>query len=309
MGSITITPQMKKYGMFALALPLVAMVGYIIWNVMQERSLPEWEITLAPVNASESQELEALFANLDYPWPLDAEAKVPPVMVDPLPKDLAEVPDVKLKKSLFFRSLLPIVLAENQKLREQRRYLLALFSMDLPPVGSDKRRWLEEQLVTYRIKGSIEDEPIRQELARRLDEIPVALVLAQAANESAWGNSRFAREAKNLFGEWTYREGEGLVPEARAEGEKHAVRIFPTLRASVQSYFNNLNSGHAYEELRLMREELRNNSRDLNALKLAKGLVRYSERGEEYVREIQKMIRANRLNTLATVALNIDRDS
>lgn len=308
MGGINITPQMKKYGMVALALPLVAMVGYIVWNVMQERSVPKWEVTLAPVTAGDVGELESLFGDLDYPWPLEREAKVPPVMVDPLPHDLAKVSDVKLKKSLFFRALLPIVLAENRKLRAQRRYMLALFSMDLPPTGSDKRRWLEEQLTLYRVKGDIEDEPTRQELARRLDEIPIALVLAQAANESGWGNSRFAREANNLFGEWTYKEGQGMVPEARAAGENHAVRIFPSLRASVKSYFNNINSGRAYEELRLMREKLRNNERDLNALKLADGLVRYSERGDEYVDEIKKMIRANRLNTLAGVTLNINGD-
>ncbi len=158
-------------------------------------------------------------------------------------------------------------------------------------------------------EGSIEDEATRAELARRLDEVPAALVLAQAANESAWGSSRFAREGKNLFGEWTYKNGEGLIPDERAEGENHAVRIFPTLRASVQSYFNNINSGRAYEALRVMREELRNDSRSLDALKLATGLSRYSERGEAYVEEIKKMIRSNRLSSLGEVSLNVESDS
>jgi len=306
MGRVVV---MKKAAMIGLLIPVLAMLAYIGWNLLKEREMPEWELTLAPINADKAEVLNDVFSDLNYPWPLRPDAEVPPVMVDPLPKDLGEVADVKLKKSLFFRALLPIVLAENHKLQDQRRYMLAIFSRDLPPAGSDKRRWLDEQLAYYRIKGSIEDEATRAELARRLDEVPAALVLAQAANESAWGSSRFAREAKNLFGEWTYKKGEGLIPEARADGENHAVRIFPTLRASVQSYFNNINSGRAYEELRMMREELRNNSRSLDALKLASGLVRYSERGEAYVEEIKKMIRSNRLNTLSGVSLNIESGS
>jgi len=302
--------KLKKAAMVALLLPVLGMLAYIGWNLRQEHAVPEWEMTLAPINAADAEVLEGVFNDLEYHWPLAAGAQVPPVMVDPLPEDLDSVAEVKLRKSLFFRSLLPLVLAENRMLREQRRYMLALFSRnELPASGNVKRQWLEAQLVQYRIEGSIEDESTRAELARRLDEVPVALVLAQAANESAWGSSRFAREAKNLFGEWTYKTDEGLIPEARAEGESHSVRIFPSLRASVQSYFNNINSGHAYQELRLMREEMRNKERPLDALKLATGLVRYSERGEEYVEEVRKMIRINRLNTLAGVSLNVESGS
>ncbi len=302
--------NIKKAIFLVLFLPVLGMLAYIGWNLTREHTLPDWDLPLAPVNASSAKILDGTFRKLDYHWPLTANAKVPPIMVDPLPADLGEVTAVKLKKSLFFRALLPMVLAENAKLNEQRRFLLALFARnELPAKESEKHQWLEEQLVHYRVKGDIKDETTRAELARRLDEIPVALVLAQAANESAWGSSRFARDAKNLFGEWTYREGEGLVPEERTEGESHSVRIFPTLRDSVKSYMNNINSGRAYEALRVTREEMRNNQRPLEALKLADGLLQYSERGEEYVEEIKKMIRSNRLNTLREVTLNLDRDA
>ncbi|MBL1260217.1 MAG: glucosaminidase domain-containing protein [Thiotrichaceae bacterium] len=302
--------NIRKAIFLVLFLPVLGMMSYIGWNLTREHTLPEWELTLAPVNASSAKILDEVFRKLDYHWPLAVDAEVPPIMVDPLPEDLGEVTAVKLKKSLFFRALLPMVLAENAKLNEQRRFLLALFARnELPRAGSEKHQWLEEQLVHYRIKGDINDEVTRAELARRLDEIPVALVLAQAANESAWGSSRFARDAKNLFGEWTYKKGEGLIPNERAEGESHSVRIFPTLRDSVKSYMNNINSGHAYEALRVMREEMRNKQRPLEALKLAGGLLRYSERGEAYVEEIKKMIRSNRLNMLREVTLNLDRDA
>ncbi len=221
--------NVKKAIFLVLFLPVLAMLGYIGWNLNREHALPDWELTLAPVNAANAKILDGVFRKLDYHWPLAVDAEVPPIMVDPLPEDLAEVTAVKLKKSLFLRAVLPMVLAENAKLNEQRRFMLALFARnELPGKESEKRQWLEEQLVYYRVKGDIKDEATRAELARRLDELPVALVLAQAANESAWGSSRFARDAKNLFGEWTYKEGEGLIPEERTEGKRHSVRIFPT---------------------------------------------------------------------------------
>ncbi len=126
---------LKKAGLIALLLPILGMLTYIGWNLVKERGVPEWELTLAPINAADAEVLEEVFSDLDYHWPLAADAQVPPVMVDPLPENLGEVADVKLKKSLFFRALLPLVLAENQKLQEQRRYMLALFAMELPPVG------------------------------------------------------------------------------------------------------------------------------------------------------------------------------
>ncbi len=54
---------------------------------------------------------------------------------------------------------------------------------------------------------------------------------------------------------------------------------------------------------------MRNKQRPLEALKLADGLLQYSERGEAYVEEIKKMIRSNRLNMLREVTLNLERDA
>lgn len=134
-----------------------------------------------------------------------------------------------------------------------------------------------------------------KELMRRVDVIPTSLVLAQAANESGWGTSRFAREGNNIFGQWCFDEGCGLVPNARGEDASHEVRAFASVDAAVRAYFRNLNTHPSYEDLRTLRASMRMQGLELNSMVLARGLTRYSERGMEYVEELQDMIRINDL--------------
>lgn len=117
--------------------------------------------------------------------------------------------------------------------------------------------------------------------------------MIQAANESAWGQSRFAQQGNNLFGQWCFSEGCGLVPSQRGSDADHEVRTFDSINDSVASYLHNLNTSHAYADLRDIRADLRANNQPFDALMLAEGLSQYSTRGEEYVEEIQMMIRSN----------------
>lgn len=129
--------------------------------------------------------------------------------------------------------------------------------------------------------------------------LPEALVLTQAANESAWGTSRFATEANNYFGHWCYSKGCGLVPLQRNEGSTHEVAKFSSSQESVHRYFMNLNRNKAYQDLRGIRTELANKGEDLltfdAATKLTEGLLKYSERGADYVTDLQAMIRHNKV--------------
>jgi Bax protein len=135
----------------------------------------------------------------------------------------------------------------------------------------------------------------------RVDTVPLSLVLAQAANESSWGQSRFAQEGNNLFGEWCFREGCGIVPEQRSAGKSHEVAAFDSVNASVRSYLHNLNTGRAYAALRKLRQQARAAGEAPKAMVLASGLARYSERGLAYVHEIKAMIRSNRELMMAPV--------
>ena len=129
----------------------------------------------------------------------------------------------------------------------------------------------------------------------RVDTVPASLVLAQAANESAWGTSRFARRANNFFGVWCFTPGCGITPNRRDAGKTHEVRRYKSVQASVNHYIRMINTNNAYRELREIRAELRDENR-VNGLGLADGLLRYSERGPAYVRELKQMIRYNNLH-------------
>jgi Bax protein len=117
----------------------------------------------------------------------------------------------------------------------------------------------------------------------------------QAANESAWGRSRFARQGNNYFGQWCYRKGCGIVPARRVPGATHEVRRFASVAESVRAYMNNINRSSAYADFRNIRRSLRVQSKPLDAERLAYGLKSYSERGMAYVHVIRSMIRSNRV--------------
>jgi Bax protein len=133
------------------------------------------------------------------------------------------------------------------------------------------------------------------ELLFKVDVIPASLVLAQAANESAWGTSRFALEGNNIFGQWCFEEGCGIIPNRRVEGATHEVKSFDTIEAAIEGYFLNINSHHLYAAFRQERARLRRLGRRLDSMVLAQGLDRYSQRGENYIDEVQTLIQQNDL--------------
>lgn len=199
--------------------------------------------------------------------------------------DFAAIHPVRKRKQAFFDFM-------HGYIEQRNTEILALRSrIDAEEFSPEE--WLD-LAKRYRIKS---DDPavIRQRLLIKVDTIPPALVMAQGAMESAWGTSRFAVEGNNYFGQWCFRPGCGLVPEARSDDKNHEVRLFPTPQASVNSYMRNLNSHPAYRDFRKARAELRAQNERLNSCYLAQGLVHYSEKGNHYVETLKTLIRVNHL--------------
>ncbi|MEX0708643.1 MAG: glucosaminidase domain-containing protein [Woeseia sp.] len=217
--------------------------------------------------------------------------KAPPG-AGPLPEFPDE--DISARKQAFFDFLRPIAKDHNERIREDREELQALAAQE--SLGYFDRRRLASLAEKYFVDiEELDDDEALELLQRRVDTIPEALVLVQAAKESGWGRSRFAREGNALFGEWCYNEGCGIVPGARGEGRTHEVRAFDTVYDAVGSYIRNLNTHRSYLDLRLARQAARESGEAPSAFQLAEHLSRYSERGDVYVREIQSMIRQNDL--------------
>ncbi len=200
-----------------------------------------------------------------------------------------------------------MVLLENAEISRQRRELKAAFAAcdrgELPN-GEELRR-LAALADRYQIEAAPLTVQGRRALLRRLDVIPPALVLAQAANESGYGTSRFTLSGNNLFGEWTFKRGRGMIPLRRPAGEWYEVRRFASVYDSVKSYMRNLNSHAAYRLFRSRRAWLRAKGQPLLATDLARGLEQYSQRGRAYVEDIRTIIRRNQLALLSSVSLRL----
>ncbi|WP_373036984.1 glucosaminidase domain-containing protein [Vibrio tetraodonis] len=214
--------------------------------------------------------------------------------------DFASIENVTAKKRAFFDYLRPGIAYENQRVLNERNRLDAIRDDFVAGMVSDRDiEYAKTLSKRYRVKldSSGIDQQWLDQMLHRVDVIPEALVLVQGANESAWGTSRFATQANNYFGQWCYTAGCGVIPLKRGEGMTHEVAKFSSVQESIEGYFMNVNRNKAYEALREIRYQRHLRGESLTdttaALALTQGLLKYSERGEEYVKDLQAMIRHN----------------
>jgi len=207
--------------------------------------------------------------------------------------DFSKYRDIKQKKTAFFNFMRGIVKTENKRVLERRNKLGSL--RNKPSLTVTEKQWLLNTAKKYNVEFSdIKSRKTWQNLMSRVDIVPIELTMAQAANESSWGTSRFARKGRNFFGQWCFRKGCGLVPSRRNKGARHEVAVFKTVNASVAAYIHNLNTGRVYAGLRKIRQQLRAKNKQPEAIAMAGGLIKYSTRRMAYVKEIRAMIRYNR---------------
>ena len=202
------------------------------------------------------------------------------------------------KKIVFIETLLPIIILENKKILNERKkiieikkYLQAektLIDIDIIYINQIAKK--------YQIKSTNKHKiDLLDELLTLVDIIPNSIVLAQAVNESGWGTSRFAKEYNALFGQYTYKESEGIIPFEREEGKKHLIKNFSSFDKSVESYFRNLNTHYAYKKFRKIRSQINKKDLLINIKLLTQTLDVYAE-DEFYVDTINSIIDSNKFN-------------
>jgi uncharacterized FlgJ-related protein len=208
---------------------------------------------------------------------------------------------VKEKKKLFFRVIAPIVLRINELILEDRVRAQQLNDRLAKGqnVTPEDQAWLTQLAVKYKVLDSTSerlDSNTLAELLMRVDIVPPSLALAQAADESGWGTSRFAEQGNSLFGQWAW--GKGLKPTEQRTSQFGDQRIaaFGTTAQAAYAYALNLNTQHAYRDLRLKRADLRRRNVRISGSVLAETLLKYSERGQAYVDDLKALIRNNRLD-------------
>ncbi len=253
------------------------------------------ELILPDLNLK-TQTVLSLFEDVEYDLnTVRYEKIVKPIYFTQFPKDLDEIQSVKLKKETFIKIVLPLIVAENEKILDDRIKLKDIISRKI--TTDEEKQWLRQKFLEYKVKKSNVEE-----LKTRMDIIPASIALAQAAKESGWGTSRFALEGNAIFGQWTWN-GVGIEPLLKDKSKSHKILRFPILRASVKAYKNNLNTHKGYVKFREKRKNLRDKNKKINGLKLTKTLENYAQAGSEYTKILAQIIVQNRLMDFEPVRL------
>jgi Bax protein len=253
------------------------------------------EVILPDLNLKTETVLN-LFKDVEYDLGVVRSNKlVKPIYFTQFPKDLDALKSTQLKKETFIKIVLPLVVAENERILADREKLKILsvkkFTTD------PEKQWIRQKLLEYKVKkGDL------KELLVRMDIIPTSIALAQAAKESGWGTSRFALEGNAIFGQWTW-SGQGIAPLERANDKNHKILKFPILRASVKAYKNNLNTHKSYSKFRAKRLNLREKKKIISGLELTETLNNYAQTGSEYTKILNQIIKQNRLTDFEPVSL------
>ncbi len=249
------------------------------------------------------KDIDDLFEKLDYTqeaWQRGIR-EIPRVYIQDIPaqwrdKTSKEI-SVQHKKRIFFRVLGPLIFNANEKIIAERANLEKMIGNNTLSV--DEQSSLLELAKKYRV---VDDEAVEvskeemAELLKRVDIVPPSIALAQGANESGWGTSRFAEAGHSLFGQWTWG-GNGIASKGKQEGKgDYKVAAFDTPLSSVQSYMLNINRHNSYAEFREKRAQLRRmTGKNPSGLDLVETLKSYSQKGEAYVQELKNLIEYNKL--------------
>ena len=226
----------------------------------------------------------------------DDGAAVPRMFLARVPADLRTADSPEMRKERFVKVLLPLILAENERILSVRKHLLQIQDSlkASAPLRDADHAWLQALADRYDVDYDADTLARTVDLlVQRVDVVPPSLAIGQAALETGWGTSAAAR-GQAMFGQMIFYD----------DGERAEVRRFERLAHAVQAYELNLNTHRAYARFRALRATMRAKHRELNGYELALTLVKYSERKMDYVKAVRGLIHANKLQPLDTARLD-----
>ena len=246
------------------------------------------------ISIASLQELDALFDKYQYSsesWE-KGKQKLPRITFEKVPdnwqKKSQNLP-VETKKSFFFRLMAPLILMANENIIGEREIVKD------DPLNSPELKKIALKYRLIKSKKKSITTAMRNTLLNKVDILPPSLALAQAAEESGWGTSRFAQEGNAFFGQWDF-SGNGMKPKQQRKAlGNYGVARFDSPLASVKGYMLNINTHNAYNQLRRVRAQLRARNKKITGLELVGTLNKYSERGQAYIDGLREMIRYNKL--------------
>ena len=263
-------------------------------NISKDQALPQ--IKGHKVGQLNLTNLKSLYKDIDYKLTSvrTGHTDIPPVFIQEIPTGWKNISSIPEKKRLFIKTLLPLIIAANQDIAEERTKALHLLSQKNTKAFSEEdKQWLKQLYKKYKTQNE-------SVLRKRLDIIPLPLALAQSIEESGWGTSFFARQGNALYGQISQT---GMRPKDRPNGPK--IKQFDNLLQSVKSYMHNLNTHKAYKGFRDLRFQMRTKKQKLDAYKLAAQLLNYSIKKSVYVQNLHSIMRKNKLHDFAESTFQI----
>jgi len=187
---------------------------------------------------------------------------------------------VSEKKQKFFYMILPAILISKQKLKVKRAKVKQILKLVNP--SAEDLMFLDNLYKKYRTDNG-------KELLSRMKTHPVSIVLAQAAIESGWGESRFFKKGNNIFGMWSYDKNEPRMRAKETRNGKHVyLRKYRSISDAIDDYFVTIGRG-AYKSFRKQRDITK------DPLKLVRYLINYCELKGKYTKKLRRFIIANKL--------------
>ncbi len=263
---------MNKYPLLSIAL-IVTFFAFLIitagWLHLEKKgNTPE-------TSSSEASVPESSVPETSTPESSPLEASVPETST---PEIMIPQISVEEKKGQFKAAIIPAINEVYSDLMQQYQR-----ASELIEAGDDDK--LTELKKQYKVTNN-------DELLMALKPHPQSIAIAQAAMESSWGTSRFFKEANNVFGVWSYNKNEARVAAGKKRGDKTVwVKKYGSVEASIRDYYRTLARGDAYKEFRILKMETN------DPYVLIQKLHPYSEKREEYIKELSTIIRFNKFDT------------
>ena len=227
---------------------------------------------------------------------IENQLPVPRMYFSSIPKNINEY-KIFEKKKVFLSILLPIALRGNElALEERKRLKVAFLTNNIYKIEYFAKKYKVKNFtkINFGSLNSLQLRNIKKELLIKVNRVPVSMIIAQAIIESGWGSSRFAQEGNALFGEWTWKNNDGIKPNGNLDAN-FAVKSFKNISESLNSYILNLNRHPAYTEMRNYRSMMFKAGKDITGYDTAAYLENYAEIGLAYVEKVNDMIKSNKL--------------
>ena len=189
---------------------------------------------------------------------------------------------LKKRKEAFVQLLLPTIRVVHEEIKNEHNIIDQLKIK--PSLSEKEKNYSSELFKKYKVKfGNWE------ELKSKMIIYPTSLILSQGAIESAWGTSRFFREANNIFGIWSTNPNEPRLAArlARSNGFVPHLKKYNTLKESVSDLIFTLSTKDVYKKVRELFQKGKSPS------EITDGLTKYSEEGQKYIRKVKTTLKAN----------------